>query len=33
MAAIEVSYTEARERLAELWDRALADGAENSIGH
>lgn len=25
MATIEVSYTEARERLAELWDRALAD--------
>ena len=23
--AITVSYTEARERLAELWDRALAD--------
>lgn len=23
--AVEVSYTEARERLAELWDRALAD--------
>lgn len=23
--ATEVSYTEARERLAELWDRALAD--------
>lgn len=25
MATIEVSYTEARERLAELWDRTLAD--------
>ena len=25
MASVEVSYTEARERLAELWDRALAD--------
>ncbi len=25
MAAAEVSYTEARERLAELWDRVLAD--------
>jgi antitoxin YefM len=25
MAITEVSYTEARERLAELWDRALAD--------
>ncbi len=25
MASIEVSYSEARERLAELWDRALAD--------
>ena len=23
--AVTVSYTEARERLAELWDRALAD--------
>lgn len=25
MASTDVSYTEARERLAELWDRALAD--------
>ncbi len=25
MVSIEVSYTEARERLAELWDRALAN--------
>lgn len=25
MATIEVGYTEARDRLAELWDRALAD--------
>ena len=25
MATVEVSYAEARERLAELWDRALAD--------
>ncbi len=25
MPTIEVSYTEARERLAELWDRTLAD--------
>lgn len=25
MATIEVSYTEARERLAELWDRTLVD--------
>ena len=25
MAAVEVSYTEARERLAELWDRAVED--------
>jgi antitoxin YefM len=25
MASIEVSYSEARERLAELWDRAVAD--------
>ena len=23
--SIEVSYTEARQRLAELWDRAVAD--------
>ena len=27
MASAEVSYTEARERLAELWDRAVADRA------
>ena len=25
MAAVDVSYTEARERLAELWDRAIAN--------
>ena len=25
MGSVEVSYTEARERLAELWDRAVAD--------
>lgn len=25
MDTVTVSYTEARERLAELWDRALAD--------
>ncbi len=25
MIAQDVSYTEARERLAELWDRALSD--------
>jgi antitoxin YefM len=25
MATIEVSYSEARERLAELWERAVAD--------
>ncbi len=25
MASIEVSYTEAREKLAELWDRAIGD--------
>lgn len=25
MASVEYSYTEARERLAELWDRAIAD--------
>ena len=25
MASIELSYTEAPERLAELWDRAVAD--------
>ena len=25
MATVEVSYAEARERFAELWDRALAD--------
>lgn len=25
MVAVDVSYTEARERLAELWDRAVAD--------
>jgi antitoxin YefM len=25
MASVEVSYSEARERLAELWDRAVAD--------
>lgn len=25
MVAVEVSYAEARERLAELWDRAIAD--------
>ncbi len=25
MASSEVSYTEARERLAELWDRAISD--------
>ena len=25
MATVEVSYTEARERLAELWDRATKD--------
>ncbi len=25
MASTEVSYTEARERLAELWDRVLED--------
>ena len=25
MPTVEVSYTEARERLAELWDRTLAD--------
>jgi antitoxin YefM len=25
MATTDVSYTEARERLAELWDRAIAE--------
>jgi len=25
MTAVTVSYTEARERLAELWDRVVAD--------
>ena len=25
MVSMDVSYTEARERLAELWDRALSD--------
>ena len=25
MATSEVSYTEARERLAEIWDRAIAE--------
>ena len=25
MVSAEVSYTEARERLAELWDRAISD--------
>lgn len=25
MVSTDVSYTEARERLAELWDRALSD--------
>ncbi len=25
MASGDVSYSEARERLAELWDRAVAD--------
>jgi antitoxin YefM len=25
MTSIEVSYTEARQRLSDLWDRAIAD--------